>query len=324
MKSFSVLLHALFAFVLVGLAGPLGAQPVYPNKPIRFIVPYAPGGATSLLSRLVGQKLTESWGQPVVVDNRPGGMTVVSTEALLRSRPDGYTILMVSSSHILSALLLPTAYDVQNLAPVATLGRNRFILVVHPSVPAGNLQEFIALAKSKPGQLNYATAGSGTVSHLAGETLNVMAGIKMQAIPYKGAGPALNDLLGGQVQLFITLPLNVLSHIGSGKLRPIAITGEARSTVLPQVPTFAEAGLPGYNMGLWYGISAPLGTPKEIISKLSGEIARILALPDIHEFLVKQGMEPFISTPEQLAALMKADAALYGKVVKAANLKSEQ
>jgi tripartite-type tricarboxylate transporter receptor subunit TctC len=197
------------------------------------------------------------------------------------------------------------------------------VLVLHPSVPASNLQELIALAKSKPGQLNYASASTGGPLHLAGELFNMLAGVKTQHIPYKGGGPAMLDLLGGHVQMMFSPPPESIPHIRSGKLKPIAISGSARSPALTQVSTFAEAGMPGFTAKNWFGVLAPAGTPKPIVDKISAEVARILALPDIREKLLSQGMDPFISTPDQFGALLKSDLALYGKIIKAANIKLE-
>ncbi len=301
------------------------AQATYPTKPIRFISPYAPGGSTTAMARVVGQKLTESWGQNVIVDNRPGGNTIIGTEVLAKSTPDGYTIIMTTNTHLINPNLFPKLpYDpIKDFAPVATVYSSEFILVVNPSVPANNLQELFALAKSRPGQLNYATTGTGGSGHLANEMMNILAGIKTQHIPYKGAGPALVDLIGGQVQMFINNPLTVIAHINSGRLRAMAITGETRVPALPQVPTFTEAGLPGLDVKPWFFVLAPAGTPKPIIDKLSTEIARIVAMPDVQDYLAKQGMNPFISSSAQLATMMKTDMAKWAKVIKAANIRLE-
>ena len=325
MKSSAAVARILTVGMLIGFAGSAAAQQVYPNKPIRFIVPFPPGGSTSIVARLVGQKLTESWGQQVIVDNRAGGNTIIGTEALLKSRPDGYTIMIVVMTHVVIPNLLPNSpYDpTKDFAAVATLAGSELVLVLHPSVPANNLQEFIALAKSKPGQLNYASTGRGGPNHLAAELFNVMAGVKMQHIPYKGGGPALTELIGGQVQLTFNVPLNLIPHIKAGKLKALAISGETRLPALPQVPTFTEAGLPGFDVNLWQGVVTLAGTPKEIIGRLSTEITKILAMPDIKEKLVSQGMGPLISTPDQFAALMKADMARFAKIIKTANIKLE-
>lgn len=319
---FSVLLLSLWP-----LAAPAQAQSAasYPSKPIRFITPFAPGGSTTAVARVVGNKLTESWGPQVIVDNRPGGNTIIGTETLARSTPDGYTIIMVSNAHVIMPSLYPKLpYDsIRDFTPVGNVYRSEFVLVISPSVPANNLQELIALAKAKPGQLNYATTGAGGSGHLANEMMNMLAGIKTQHIPYKGAGPALVDIMAGQVQIFINNPLTMIPHVRSGKVKGIAITGDSRIAALPQVPTFTEGGLPGLEVSPWFAVLAPAGTPKPIVSKLNNEIAKIVALPDVRDFFDKQGLNPFYSTPEQLGALMKSDVAKWAKVIKAANIKVE-
>ncbi len=301
------------------------AQSNYPTKPIRFISPYAAGGSTTAMARVVGQKLTESWGQNVIIDNRPGGNTIIGTETLAKSPPDGYTIIMTTNAHLINPNLFPKLpYDpIKDFAPVTTVYSSEFVLVVNPTVPANNLQELIALAKARPGQLNYATTGTGGSGHLANEMMNMLAGIKTQHIPYKGAGPALVDLIGGQVQLFINNPLTVIAHIQSGRLRGIAVTGESRIPALPQVPTFSESGLRGLDVKPWFFVLAPAGTPKPIIDKLATEISRIVATPEVQDFLAKQGMNPFISSTAQLSAMMKTELVKWAKVIKAANIKLE-
>ena len=325
MKIFNAVVR-IVAVVLMAIAGSAAAQQEYPNKPIRIIVPFAPGGNTSMLARLVGQKLAESWGQQVIVDNRPGGNTIIGTEALLKAPPDGYTMLLVTSSHAINPLLMPNLpYDaVKDFAPVATLASSEYVLVVHPSLSANNLQQLIALAKSRPGELNYSTAGSGGVQQLASELFNILAGVRIQGIPYKGGGAAVTDLLGGQVQLSFQNTPAVVSHINAGKLKGIAITGEKRFVGLPQVPTFTQAGLPGFDVKNWFALLARSGTPKETVDKLSSDIARALRSPDIKDKLASQGLDPFISTPEQFAALMKAEMVKYANVIKAANIKMEK
>lgn len=313
----------LAAFALAGAGGTAEADTAYPAKPIRFIVPYAAGGAVSVLARLVGQKLSETWGQPVVVDNRPGGGTTIAADALVKSPPDGYTILAVASTHVTLALLYPNIkFDpLKDFAPVATLASGEQVLLVHPSSGAGNLRELIARAKSKPGALNYASSGNGSPTNLAGELFKMMAGIDVQHIPYKGAAPAITDLMGGQVHMSFQNLAVALPHVKSGKVAAMAISGDGRSPALPEVPTFAEAGLPGFDAKFWFGVLAPAGTPKDIVAKLSSQITRNLDTPEIQQNLTVQGLDPFINTPEQMAALMKADFARYAKVIKAANIK---
>jgi len=324
MTTFSATARTLAAGVLIAIAGAAVAQQAYPGKPIRMITPYAPGGATTALARIVGQKLTESWGQQVLVENRPGGNTIIGTEALAKAAPDGYTIALMTSTHIVVSLLFPTPYDaIKDFAPVATVASAELLLVMHPSVPANSLRELIALAKSRPGQLNHGSTGSGSSSRLALELINITAGVQIQDVPYKGGGPAVADLIGGQVQLGVHNPINVVPHVKSGRLRAIAISGEHRLSALPQVPTFAEAGLPGIDVKLWLGILAPAGIAKEILGKLSVEIARILGMPEVKEKIANLGVDPFISTPEQFGAIMKSELARWSKVIKAANIRIE-
>ncbi|MFH1604518.1 MAG: tripartite tricarboxylate transporter substrate binding protein [Pseudomonadota bacterium] len=322
MKAFNTVMRMVTLGVLMAIAGSAAAQQDYPSKPIRLIVPYPPGGSTTVLARLVGQKLTASWGQPVVVDNRPGGNAIIGTEAAAKAPPDGYTLVLTSNNHVVVPQLIATPYDaIKDFAPVATLTSTELVLVVNPSVPANDLRELIALAKSKPGQLNYGTISIGSMGHLGLELFGILAGVKLQHIPYKGAGPVLTDIIGGHIQLYFAVPTNVVPHLKGGRLRGIAVTGENRLSVLPQVPTFTEAGLTGLSADIWQAMLAPAATPRVIIDKLSAEIAKILAMPDIKEKLNSQGVEPFTSTPDQLAALMKADLAKYAKVIKTANIK---
>jgi tripartite-type tricarboxylate transporter receptor subunit TctC len=312
------------ACVLVVFAGGSAAQQAFPSKPIRFIIPYPPGGGTTIVAHLIGPKLTEIWGQPVVVENRPGGNTVIGHDAMLRLPPDGHGIVMSSSTFVLNALLLKLPYEpFKDFAPVTTLYNSQQVLTVTPSLPANNLKELIALAKSKPGELNYATVSSGGSTHLASELLNMMAGIKTQQVNYKGAGPALTDQMSGHVQLAFTAPAAALSFIKSGKLRAIAISGDKRTPALAQVPTFAEAGLPGFEATLWFGVQTHGGTPKETVSRLSSDLARVINQPDISEKLVAQATEPYTMTPERFAARIKGDTTTYARVIKAANIKIE-
>ena len=298
----------------------------WPNKPIRFIVPYAAGGSVDPLVRLFTPKLGEALGQPVVVDIRPGGNTVIGTEALAKSPADGHTILAtVITNHAINALLIPDLpYDaVKDFAPVATMSNTDYVLVVHPSLPANNLKAFIAFAKSKPGQLNYGSVGSGGISQLGTELFCMMAGIKMQRVPYKGSAPALLDLVGGQTHAAFNTPISSIQYIRNHRLKAIAISGAHRMQALSDVPTFAESGMPDFEMSVTYAVLAPAGTPKPIIDRLSNEFAKIVALPETKERLAGQGMAALHSTPEQLAAILKSDMTKYAKVIKAADIKLE-
>ena len=297
----------------------------YPNKPIRLVVPYPPGGGLTPTARLIGQKLTESWGQQVLVDNRAGGNTVIGTEAVAKAAPDGYTLLFQANSHLLTPLLLPTPYDpIKDFSPIATLTVSEFGLVVHPSVRAANLQELVALAKARPGQLNYATPGSGNVTHMAIELVILMTGIKMLQVPYKGSGPAMTDLLGGQVEVYMGVSANVIPHVRTGKLTGIAVSGERRLRSMPQVPTLAEAGLPAFKLTAWTGFFSPAGTPRAIIDKVALETNKVVATADFREKIAEQALDPFILTTEQFAALIKSDTANFVEVIKNANIKLEQ
>jgi len=324
MKTRSAAARMFAISMLFALAASATAQQAYPNRSIRVINPYPPGGTTDILARLVGQKLTESWGQQVIVDNRPGGNTVIGTEAMVKSAPDGYTLLSILTSHVIVPTVSPTPYDpVKDFAAVATIAGTELAMVMHPSVPANTLQEWITLAKARPGQLNYASGGSGTATHIVGEFFNILTGIKTQHVPYKGSAQVLPAVISNQVQLFFSPPVVAMPHIKSGKLKAIAISGESRLAALPQVPTVSESGIQGFDVKVWYGLLAPAATPKGVIDKLSAEVGRILSMPDIKEKLDSQGLDPLISSPEQFGALLRTDLAKYAKVIKAANIKVE-
>lgn len=310
------------AGILVCLGVPAAAQPDYPSKPIRFIVPFPPGSGTTV-ARFIGDKLTASWGQNVIVDSRPGGDTIIGADALAKSPRDGYTIMLIAPNHVnIPHLHQNVPFDaLRDFEAVTTLTTAEQLLAVHPSLPVRNLKELISLARAKPNQLNFAGSGNGGPSHLAGEQFGLLAGVKIQHIAYKGSGPAVIDLIGGHVQLYFGPGILLIPHVKTGKLNVLAVSGSKRLPSLPQVPTFAEGGLPGFDARLWYGVLAPAGTPGAIIEKLAVEIGRILAMPEIAERLGNLGFEPFSSTPEQFAALMRADTARYGKIIKAANIK---
>ena len=299
------------------------AQGNFPTRPIRIITPFAPGGSTSVIARVIGQKLTERWGQQIIVDNRPGGNTIIGADTLAKANPDGYFYILTTNTHVINPSLFPRLpYDpIKDFAPVGMVYGSEFVLVINPGLPTNNLQELIALASAKPGQLNYATTGAGGSSHLANVLLGMLTGVQIQHIPYKGAGPALVDVIGGQVQMFMNNPLTVIGPTKSGRVRGIAVTGAARVPALPQVPTFAEGGVPGVDVSPWFCLLAPAGTPKAIIQKVSVEVGKVMALPDVLDYLAKQGMNPDTSTPEQLDARMKADMARWAKVIRAANIK---
>jgi tripartite-type tricarboxylate transporter receptor subunit TctC len=319
--------HRVAAMLALGActcAGVVRAQADYPDRPIRYIVPYPAGGSTSYTARLVGQRYTEVWGQQIVIDNRPGANTMIGTQVLTRARPDGYTIGYIGPGIASNHLMLKPPYDgLREIAPIATIAAVENLLVVHPSVQAATLQEFIALARSRPGQLSFATSSAGGSTHFAAELLNRAAGLETRQIPYKGAGQAIGDLMGGQVHFMLAVPTNVIAAVKAGRLRAIAVTGESRLRSLPQIPTFTEAGVPGISLKTWHGVGAPAGTPKAILAKLSAEIARLLALPETKEKLDSQGFDPFYNDPDQTAAMLRAEVAKFAKIIKEANIKAE-
>lgn len=313
------LLFALFTADTVNVS----AQ-TYPNKAIRLIVAYPPGGGADIVARILGQKLSENLGQPVVIDNRSGAAGIIGTELAAKAPPDGYTLIMgTNATHcIFVSLYQKLPYDpVKDFAPVTNVVAVTNVLVVNPSVPAKSVKELITLAKSKPGQLNYASGGSGSNAHLAVELFKIMAGIDIEHLPYKGVAPAVTDLLAGRVHMMISNMPPVVPHVKSGKLRALATTGTARSTAMPDLPTVAEAGLPGYESDLWWGVLAPAGTPKTIVTKLNSEIVKILRMPDVKERLSSMGAEPIGDVPEAFATTIKADIQKWAKVVKESGAK---
>ncbi len=321
--------HNVLPWMLIaaghGLAGSAAlAQQNYPSRPIRWITPYPPGGSTTTLSRLVADKLTEAFGRNVIVDNRPGGNTLVGADAVAKAAPDGYTLLLGGNSQVILSLLTKPPFDIfKDFAPVTVIAKTNYILVVNPATPVSNLQEFIAYAKARPGQLNVASVASGSSQHLMGELFNIMAGVKMQHVPYKGGQQGIIDLMGGTVQASFSNALNVIPHIKAGKLRGMAITGEKRTASLPQLPTYAEAGLPNYDPKNWQGMLTTAGAPRAVVVRLSAEVEKILATPDVRDRLIASGMDPYHTGPEKMAAQMKSDYAEAAKVIKAANIKIE-
>lgn len=310
-------------FMLMLWANSILAQAPYPNRTIRLISPNPPGGGTTILGRMIGQKLTDSWGQWTLLDNRPGAHGMIGGTALQKAAPDGYTLMVMTTTHIITPLMVPAPYDpIQDFTPVASLTRSVNIVVVHPSVPAQSIQELVALEKSKPGYLNYGTSGSGTTSHLSGELLGLLSGTKMQHVPYKGSGPAVTDLLGGQIQFMFAASAAAIPFVQGGKLRALATTGKTRLSVLPAVPTISESGFAGFSaLDGWYGMLAPPRMPKALVDKWSTELAKILAMPEITEKIVGQGLDPMWLSPEDFRALMIATRETSSKIIKATNVK---
>jgi len=314
------------AVALALAAGHASAQKkdAYPTKPIRMIVPFAPGGGTDIVARAMAQKLTESLGQSVVVDNRAGGGGTIGAETAVRSLPDGYTLAMVSGSYAANAALFKLPYDpVNDVTPISLIGETGFLVSLHPSVSAKTIKELVALAKAKPGGLNYASTGTGGITHLATELFDTMADVKMTHIPYKGTGPALIDLLGGQVQImFGAMPAMVPQH-KVGKLRGIAVTTSKRSGAVPDVPTVAET-VPGYEAILWYAFWGPKNLPKDVVTRLNAEIAKAISTPEMKERMATEGLEPAGGPPSQFGDILKRDVPKWTKVVKDANIKTIQ
>lgn len=319
----SILRFASPAFVLVLLCLFAGGAPAqsYPTKPIRLVNVTAAGGTVDILSRGVAEKLGESLGQPLVVENRPGAGGTIAIDFVAKAKPDGYTLLAAGSTHTLNPSFgkkLP--YDpIKDFAPVSMMAQSPYVLTVHPSVPANSVKELIALAKSRPGQLNYGSFGSGTAAHLAGELFKTMAGINMLHIPYKGGPPGLTALLGGEIDILFYPVFLVEPFLKTGRLRVLAATESKRSSALPALPTIAEAGLPGYEVTQWYGLLAPAGTPREIVTRLNTEIAKIVKMPEVKQRFNQ--LELISSTPEEFDGFIKAEIAKWTKVIKDAGIR---
>jgi tripartite-type tricarboxylate transporter receptor subunit TctC len=296
----------------------------YPARPIRLIVPFGAGGGTDNLARIIEPLVTRALGQPLVIENRPGGGSSIGMDAVAKSAPDGYTLVMSDSSIAVNPSLKPLPYDaINDFAPVSLLATAPVILVAHPSVPARTLQELVALAKEKPGALNYASGGIGSSTHLGGELLKFVAGIDVRHIPYKGTGPAMNDLIGGHVQVMFSGISSARPHLDAGNLRALAVTGTARNAAVPDVPTFAEAGLPGVTASTYWGVLAPKGTPKEIVERLSAEFAKAVRDGEVVKRIAELGYLPIGGGPSDYAENIKAEIAKWAPVVKNANIKAE-
>ena len=297
----------------------------YPTRPIRLIVPFAPGGGTDITARAVAQKLSERWGQTVVTDNRPGANGTIGVDITAKSAPDGYTLTMISSSHAVNAgLYVKLPYDLlKDLAPVTQATSQPYVLVINPSVPAKSVKELIAVAKAKPGALNYGSSGTGGISHLAGALLGSITGTSLVHVPYKGGSPAMIDVISGQIQMLFGTLLLTGPHIKAGRLRVLAVTTPQRWPGTPELPTMQEAGVPGFVITQWYGMLAPAKTPQPVVAKLNKEIARLLHQPDVKEKLAADGADAVGNTPEQFGAHIRSEIAKYGKLVKQIGLKAE-
>ena len=309
---------ALAGLVLALIAGVVAAQP-WPSKPIKWVVPFAPGGTTDILARTIGEKLSVTLGQPIIVENKPGAGGGVGAEQVAKSPPDGYTIMggTISTHAINASLYKNLPYDpVRDFAPITLIVRVPNMLVVNPDVPAKDVRELIALLKANPGKYSFASSGNGTSQHLSGELFKVMTGVEMQHVPYRGSPPALADVVGGQVTMTFDNITTAWPLVKGGKLRALAVTTAKRSPIAPDVPTLAESGLAGYEIGSWQGVFAPAGVPAEIVKRFNAEIVRIINAPDVRQKLVDMGAEPAPNTSEEFAAMVKAEVAKWADVVR--------
>ena len=315
-------MRILLVFAVLAMAAGFAQSQQYPTKPVRIIAPFAPGGGTDFIARLIAQKLTERLGQQVIVENKPGAGGNLGAEFAVKSAPDGYTLLLVAGSYTVNPSLYKLSFDpVSDVTPLIQLSQGPFVVAVHPSVPANNLKELIELARRQPDKLSYASAGSGSITHLASELFLDMAKVKIVHIPYKGTGPALNDTIAGSTQLIFGSVSTTLQFIKSGRLRGLAVTTPRRISALPDLPTVAEAGVPGYEVVLWHGLVAPKGVPRPIVDRLNREANEVLKAKDMGDLLATDGVAPAGGTPGQFRAVIKADIERWRGVVKQANIK---
>ncbi len=313
---------ALLAYMLFNTA----AAQIYPTKPIRFIVPFPPGGGNDVMARLIGQKLTDAFSQQVVIDNRGGAGGNIGAETAARALPDGYTLFLggVGSHGTNPGLQSKLPYDpVKDFPPISMIASAPLVIVANLGLPAKSINELMQLARSRPGQLNYASSGTGTIAHLSAELFNAMAKIKLQHVPYKGTGPALTDVLSGQVQLMFNSAVSILPQVRANRLRALAVTSTKRIAPLPDVPSVAEAGVPGYEAASWYGVLAPARTPRNIIDRLHAEIAKAVRAPDVHDRLAGEGAEPVGNSPEAFAAFIARELQRWAKVIQDAGIRAE-
>jgi tripartite-type tricarboxylate transporter receptor subunit TctC len=314
----------LVAFVFAAISSAPLAQD-YPSRPVKIIVPFAAGGPADVYARFLAQRLQDAMGQPFVVDDRPGGGSIVGTDAAAKSAPDGHTLLIMSNTHTVNESLIPNKPFVltRDFVPVAPINYSDLVMVVHPSVKAKTLAEFIALAKAEPGKLNYASSGPGTPYHMAGELFKAMAGVDIVHVPYKGSSGARTDIIGGQVQMMFDAVTTMSEHVKAGQVRALGTTGKVRSTVLPDVPTISEAGVPGYEATIWIGLIAPKGTPPAIVNRLNAEITKIVARPEVKREWGAQGATTMTMTPEEFGRYIGADIVKWERIVKISGAKPE-
>jgi tripartite-type tricarboxylate transporter receptor subunit TctC len=316
------MVRGVFALLLAFAAATSWAQ-TYPARAVRIIVPFAVGGSADVYGRFLAAKLSDALGHPFVIENRPGGGAVVGTDAVAKSAPDGYTVLIMSNTHTVNETLIPKKpYDLlRDLAPVTGINYQDLLLVAAPGVKANNLREFIALAKAEPGKLNYASSGPGTPYHMAGELFKYMAGVDIMHVPHKGSDQARTAVLGGQVDMMFDAISTIVSHVRAGKLKGLATTGKVRSAVTPEIPTAAEAGVPGYEATIWLGLMAPAGTPRPILERLSAEVNKVLNAPDVKENWGKQGAVPMAMAPDEFGKFVREDVTKWAKLVKDTGMK---
>ena len=316
-----LIIRCLAATLALGAINPALAQRAYPEKPVKLVVGFPPGSAVDVVARIVAPKLGDGLGQPVLVDNRPGAGSNIAAEAVVRSPADGYTLLLGTSANTINASLYKMAFDFStDLAPIALIAEAPGILVAHPSGP-GNVRELIAAAKARPGEIFYASSGSGTIAHLWGELFNLMAGVKLTHVPYKGSAPAAMDLLAGRVTLQFTPASTVVSHVKSGKLKALATIGRQRLAALPEIPTITESGIGGFEASLWFGLNAPAATPQGVIEPLNRETARVVSLPEVKSQLAAQSIDTFPGTSKQFGALIRQDTEKWARVIRTADVK---
>jgi len=313
----------LFAFALALLVFPALAQ-TYPTKPVRIIVPFAPGGGSDFIARFMAQRLTESFGSQVIVENKPGAGGVLGIELGVKAPADGYTLTLIASSYTVNPSVYKLNFDpVTDITPIIQLSQGPLLVVVNPSLPVKTIKDLIALAKSKPGEVTFASSGQGSVIHLATELFGSMAKVKMNHIPYKGTGPALTDTLAGQTNVFFSSTANAMPHVKAGKLRAVAVTTAKRIPALPEVPTVAESGVPGYDVVLWHGLIGPKGLPRAVVDRVNGDVTKSLKLKETAEQLQNDGVAPAGGTPEQFAATIKKEIGVWKKVAADAGVKQE-
>ena len=324
MRSFDIPARTLLASILLTAVGASLAQQGYPSKTIRLITPYPAGGGTSVVAHLLGQKLSESWGQQVIVDNRPGGNTIIGTDSLAKSPPDGYTLILVVSTYAIVPSLFQTPYDpIKDLAQVSRIAESPSFLMVRSGLGVKTLAELVALGKEKPGQITFGSGGAGSSAHLATELLLNVAGVKALHVPFRGVAAAIADVIAGRVDMVIASLASGVAHVQAGTLVGLAVSGNKRSELLPAVPTFAEAGQPRYDVSYWWGIAAPAATPKPVVERLNREIIKACAQPRLREAFAKNAALPATNTPDEMTAYLKSEIAKWARVVKAAGVQPE-